>query len=147
AARAGLLLDVTGTAFTQADPAQGGDPETLNLAGLAGDRCVRTCSWTRTVTNALSSAATWNVSTSVPAGFSMTVTPSSFTLAPGESRTLQISFNPATNFFGPASAWLVLDETADQAPPAHLPVGAEFVPEYQVTVTRSGSGSGYVSSA
>ncbi len=146
AARAGLLLDETVAAFELADPSQGGHPETLNLPSLADRACVRTCVWTRTVRNALDVASTWNATVSAPAGFTVTVVPSSFTLGPGGTQTVQVTLNSPVNTFGWYHAAVRFGEAGGLAPAARLPVSAQFVPEYQLTVSRSGSGSGRVSS-
>ncbi len=49
ATRAGLVLDVSGARFAAADPAQGGRPQDLNLAGLVNLDCVGQCSFERTL--------------------------------------------------------------------------------------------------
>lgn len=146
ASRAGLLLDETAAAFELADPAQGGRPETLNLPSLADGACVRTCVWTRTVRNALSFAATWNATVSAPAGFTVTVTPSSFTLGPGGTQTVQVAFNAPSNVFGWYHAAVRFGEAGGLAPAARLPISAQLIPEYQLTVNRLGTGSGRVTS-
>ena len=88
---AGLLLDETTAAFEAANPADGGDPSSLNLASMGQDQCVGSCSWTRTVENVLSTAGTWSASTSADAGMSLSVSPSSFTLNPGETQEIVVT--------------------------------------------------------
>ena len=91
--RSGLLLDETGAHYAAADPAKGGDLSTLNLASLGDAACAPTCSWTRTVTSAFSSAtANYSVSVSgLTSGLQLKVSPASFRLAPGQSQKLSIS--------------------------------------------------------
>ncbi|WP_203594669.1 S8 family serine peptidase [Wenzhouxiangella limi] len=94
AARAGLYLPVTRSEFQAANPEFGGDPGALNLAGLINENCGQSCSFTRTVT--AMRAGTWSASGEGEVGVS--VTPSDFTLEPGESQELSITVTPA--FFG-----------------------------------------------
>ncbi|MGH3520781.1 MAG: S8 family serine peptidase, partial [Haloechinothrix sp.] len=95
AAQAGLVLDVPPAEFTAADPEHGGDPTGLNLATLGQDECRGTCTWTRTVTNERSSAATWRISTEAPEGMALSVKPGRLRLDPGESATLTITADVA----------------------------------------------------
>ena len=90
AARAGLALRETTGNFLAADPASGGDPETLNLPFLVDDNCEGVCSWQRALDSTLSTPVAWSVSTSGSPGLTLTVSHSSFTLAPGESVTLLV---------------------------------------------------------
>ncbi|HEY3644527.1 MAG TPA: S8 family serine peptidase, partial [Gammaproteobacteria bacterium] len=46
AERSGLIMDESGTRFSAADPARGGDLSTLNLASLGSVECAGSCSWT-----------------------------------------------------------------------------------------------------
>ena len=91
AALSGLVMNETTPNYVAADPSTGGDPTTLNVASLASSGCLATCSWTRTVTNALATATTWSVTTTKPKGMTLTVSPASFTLAPGASQKLTIT--------------------------------------------------------
>ena len=86
AINAGLLLDESSGNFEAANPDTGGDPATLNVAGLAKEQCVAECSWTRTVTATV--GGTWTTS-----GFDpwVSVSPASFTLAAGESQDIEIT--------------------------------------------------------
>jgi len=59
--RSGLIMNETIGNFNAANPSEGGDPKTLNLASVMDNNCVGTCSWTRTVTNALPRTGLWNV--------------------------------------------------------------------------------------
>lgn len=86
AARAGLFLPITRSQYLAANPAQGGDPGALNLAGMWSDSCVPDCSFVRTV-QALG-AGTWQVR--VTGNARLAVTPQAFTLSAGQSQLLQI---------------------------------------------------------
>jgi uncharacterized repeat protein (TIGR01451 family) len=87
AVNAGLVLDETAANFEAADPAQGGDPKTLNIGSMLNDACLVTCSWERTVRATVNN--TWTASTD--GAFNLTVEPETFSLAAGETQTLTIT--------------------------------------------------------
>jgi subtilisin family serine protease len=147
AGRAGLVLDETGAHFEQADPDLGGVPSSLNLGTLAEDFCTLSCSWTRTVRSTLSTTSTWTASMSLPAGTSATVVPSSFTLGPGATQTIQITLSGPPTPLGWAFGALTLSEAASQAPPARLPIATRWVAQRKLMVVKSGAGSGVVTSS
>jgi uncharacterized repeat protein (TIGR01451 family) len=91
AALAGLVLDEGEPNYSDANPDLGGDPKTLNLASMYDEQCFGTCSFTRTVSNALAVTTTWQAIDDPQAQFSVTITPDLFTLAPGATQTLVIS--------------------------------------------------------
>lgn len=84
ASRAGLVLNETGLHFANADPKNGGDPGTLNIASMQSFTCVTvngssssaTCAFTRTFRSTQDHAVGWTASFS--GGVSATATPSSF---------------------------------------------------------------------
>jgi uncharacterized repeat protein (TIGR01451 family) len=146
AGMAGLLLDETTTGFEAANPAVGGDPSELNLASMGQDECVGTCSWTRTVENALSVPGTWSAVTTAEAGMSLAVSPSSFTLGPGETQEIVV----IANLSGvPEDEWrfgnVYLTEDSALAPDTHFPVAAAFspgsLPDSIDILTRRNAGS------
>jgi hypothetical protein len=59
----------------------------IAIGGLAGKQTV-----TRRVTNVTSSTATYTAALTAPAGFTATVDPASFTIAPGETKSYTVSF-------------------------------------------------------
>ncbi len=65
------------------------NPSTLNIPSLRSNSCNDTCAWTRTVTNKSNASLTW---TSPALRFvedaNLQISPSNFTLAPGESQSL-----------------------------------------------------------
>ncbi|MBA3533618.1 MAG: S8 family serine peptidase, partial [Ardenticatenales bacterium] len=123
AARAGLVLDESRADYEAANPADGGDPTTLNLASLAHGDCIGSCSWTRVFSSTLSSSVTWTVVISASDNLGLTVSPSSFTLAPGASRPVVIT---ATVGGLPVGQWafgeVTLRSSNSTIPDAHLPV-------------------------
>ena len=147
AARTGLVLDETPAHFDAADPGQGGSPKTLNLAGLADGYCVLSCGWARTVRSTLATPTQWTVTVEGPAGIALTVSPLSFSLAPGGSQSLQVTVTGSTSVSGWKYGRVTLSETGAHAPAVHFPLAAFFVPQYQLTVQKSGSGTGRVTSA
>ncbi|RBP53731.1 S8 family serine peptidase [Arenicella xantha] len=103
----GLIMSETIANFEAANPALGGDPKTLNLASVMDGNCVGTCSWTRTVTNALDRTGYWNV-TATGEGFDadVSITPRSrsrdynLKLAPGQSGTITVTAENYTSDIG-----------------------------------------------
>ena len=90
--------DITDSAFCSAPPAGVGtmDPSDLNMASIAiGDLAGRQMV-TRSVTNVGSKAATYNSSVAAPAGVTVEVSPSSFTIAPGETKSFTVTFTRTT---------------------------------------------------
>jgi len=102
AAGAPLLMSETGDNFTDANPALGGDPASLNLAGLMNSACFPSCSWQRTVTNSSGAAGTWEFSAESVPGLELSAQPSSFTLGIGRSQTVIITAETA---FAPVGQW------------------------------------------
>lgn len=88
---AGLVLDETAANFTAADPGNGGDPSTLNIASLANDECETSCSWTRTVSSTLDFDVHWDVTATAANGIVLTVAPNSFDLSAGGSQDVTIT--------------------------------------------------------
>ncbi|MDP5131833.1 MAG: S8 family serine peptidase, partial [Paraglaciecola sp.] len=86
AANAGLLLDESIANFEAANPALGGDPKNLNVAGLVTRACVINCSWVRTFE--ATADGSWSVTTSDP---SISVNPETFNLLEGESQSVVIT--------------------------------------------------------
>ncbi len=125
AALAGLTLDESMARYDAADP-DGGSIRIheLNLPSLRNMSCGEHCQWTRTVRNRLARAGTWTVDYDVPAGYTLSVEPASFTLEPGASQTLTISATvldvtlPAQKSFGQ----LRLHESAGDVPDQQLPI-------------------------
>jgi len=122
AARIGLYLPVTRNEFEAADPSSGGDPRQLNLAGLWDDACSPSCSFSRTV-RALD-AGSWNVS--VDSELDVAVTPSSFSLAEGESQALEITVHTGGLWAGAVGEGaIVLTPTAGDFVEQHLTLGVQ----------------------
>ncbi|WP_257387312.1 S8 family serine peptidase [Tahibacter caeni] len=125
AALAGLTLDETLANYDAANP-NGGSIRIhqLNLPSLRNLGCGERCQWTRTVRNRLTRSGTWTVAHESPAGYTLTVEPTDFTLAPGASQVLTVTATvqdvtvPVEKSFGR----LVLHESAGDVPDQRLPV-------------------------
>ncbi|MBX0328185.1 S8 family serine peptidase [Oscillochloris sp. ZM17-4] len=122
AARAGLVLDETPANFSAADPDAGGDPRALNTPSMANQACVSSCTWVRTLHNALDTPVTWTASTDTA---SLTVTPPSFTIPASASQvvtfTMDVRAQPFDTYvFGRAT----FAASGGLAPAASFPVAA-----------------------
>jgi len=90
AAQAGLVMDETFVNYMKANPNVAGKPSALNLPSMANSQCVDTCSWTRKVK--ATTAASWAVDVnSFNSDVALTVSPTSFELAAGETQELTIT--------------------------------------------------------
>lgn len=98
AAMAGLLFDETFANYNAANPAEGGDPKTLNLPSFADTQCLGTCSWTRTAVAPTGAPAgvTWTATTNADLGMTLGVTlgPDGI-LSAGESISIGVTANVA----------------------------------------------------
>lgn len=72
-------------------PGQAIDPSDYNVASIAVGDLLASQTVTRTVTNVSGASATWTASVSGMAGFTVTVNPSMFTLAPGASQEVEVT--------------------------------------------------------
>jgi len=93
AANTFLVLNESTINYTNANPALAGKPKDLNIASLRNNQCPTNCSWTRTLTNKDTISHSWDVSSQSDMGSTIIVSPSSFTLMPAQSISLNIEFN------------------------------------------------------
>jgi len=124
AGNVGFVMDETSTNFEDANPATGGDPGQLNLSSIKSLRCPEVCSYQRTIKSVLDVEARYIVSFDGELGSNITVTPGSFTLAAGESLTLNIEIDVTE---AQRDVWLfgginVLPADDVMISPARLPV-------------------------
>ncbi|HOU43884.1 MAG TPA: S8 family serine peptidase [Anaerolineaceae bacterium] len=132
----GLVMDETTDNMLAADPAEGGDVKTLNIASLYNSSCVGECSWTRTFTSVADLPATYTVS----APEWITVDPAEFTIAPGAAQEITItadvsSLTPDEWVFGniefltddthPGTVAELLSEDFEVWPPAGWTIDAD----------------------
>ncbi len=108
---AGLLFDETPANYEAVNPAEGGDPKTLNLPSFADGQCLGTCSWQRTATVPVNAGApvpsgvTWTASATSDAGMTLSVGLTPATVSPGDSMAISVSANvtgaaPGATLFG-----------------------------------------------
>jgi uncharacterized repeat protein (TIGR01451 family) len=146
AVRAGLLVDESIDNYWAADPAEGGDPKTINLPSMANSLCLLACSWTRTVKAAVD-GVTWTVSVDAPDEVDITVSPSQFTLgSAGDTQSLEVTLDIGDADVG---EWLFahvhLTPSDADVPAAHLPIAAVpttgILPSIVEVDTRRDAGS------
>jgi subtilisin family serine protease len=120
AALAGLTLDETYARFVAADPATATVAmKDLNLPSMRNSSCSTSCTWTRTVKNRLGTSGSWSA-TAAATAFGLTVSPASFTLAPGATQVLTVVATPTGNLTAEAFGAVNLHETSGQSPDQHL---------------------------
>ena len=98
-----LVLEETAAGFLSADPNTGGDTENLNLASMQNGQCLGRCRWVRTVTNPTAAMMDWEALLTLPMSVTGTVTPTSFSLAPGASQTITVEVDVLN---APTEQWL-----------------------------------------
>jgi uncharacterized repeat protein (TIGR01451 family) len=146
AGKAGFVLDETGADFQAADPSQGGDPGTLNLASFMNSACLASCAWTRTLSSTMNVSVTWTASMTATPGVTLTVSPSSFTLGPFGTQQIQVTADVSGI---PVGTWafgqVILSPGSAGVPVAHLPVAVMPIPsafpELLLVDTRRNAGS------
>lgn len=119
----GLVMNETAANYTAANPAEGGDPKTLNIPSVSNANCVGLCDWTRTVT--ATAAGTWTVEGAATSdGLIITASPATFTLAEGESQTITINVDTIA---AASDAWAFghVVMTSAEHPTARIPVSVQ----------------------
>ena len=139
AALAGLVMNETTANYTAADPSTGGNPTTLNEPSIASSGCEATCTWTRTLTSSRAVSIRWTAAVTKPRNMSLSVSPSSFTLAPGASRTLTITADVSRLPVGQWQEAEIRLSGGNSVPIAHLPV--EIFVGRSTSVDLSGPGT------
>jgi hypothetical protein len=140
---AGLVLDETADNFANADPANSGDPGTLNLASMQSANCVTvdgststaTCSFTRTFRSTQDHAVTWTASFH---GVSATALPAALPVASLATAGLTVSVDASSYNSDGAFHFGEMVLTPDDASlaPLHLPIAVRVRPP---TITASPS--------
>ncbi|MBT8131949.1 MAG: S8 family serine peptidase, partial [Gammaproteobacteria bacterium] len=85
AARAALVMHEDDYGLSPADA------KALNIPSFADSNCQSSCFWMREVKSASTETVTWNADYSSEDGVIVSVTPSSFTLNPGETRMITVT--------------------------------------------------------
>ena len=143
AALAGFVLDESYANYAAADPANGGDPKTLNLPSLRNvDGCdaPAPCMWIRTLRDALPGPSSWNVSVNAPQGVDVVVDPPAFLLGgtgagadtifvgnfdASDAATIAVTATTDPSLAGAQFAELVFHEANGAAPDAHMYVSVK----------------------
>ncbi len=142
ASRAGLVLDEVQTNFLAADPSQGGDPATLNLASMDQMRCIDTvshaaqCSFTRQFSSALDHTVNWTTTLTGEAAAG-NVSPAAFQMDTNGTTSISVTID-ASAFAGDSATHfgeLVLTPD-DGSPVLHMPI-AVAVPPPAIAVPSS----------
>lgn len=87
-----LIMSETASNYTDANPATGGDPRSLNLPSITDNECTGSCTWSRTFTATVDASFTFE-SINISQGLSIEATPSNFTLLKGQSQTVSFLIN------------------------------------------------------
>src|SRR5262245_9846297 len=121
------------------------NPSDLNVASLAIGDLAGTETLTRKVTNVTNTAATYNASVSGMTGVTAVVTPSSLTLAPGETKSFTVAFTRTTaalnSYTADSSGQLTWTQTAGGSHIVRIPIVTRPVAiaaPSEVTATSSG---------
>lgn len=117
---AGFVLNETFANFVAANPANGGNPRTLNLSSMRNTSCVGSCVFNRTIRNTITQASSWTVTSTAPAG--ITIDPiAPFTFSGGTSETLSIPVTvrvaPGTTISTTRFAEIRFTEAGSLSPP------------------------------
>ncbi|PKH53963.1 peptidase S8/S53 subtilisin kexin sedolisin [Shewanella sp. Choline-02u-19] len=141
----GLIMNVTNQEYLDANPDLGGKPEEMNMPSAVQQNCMMSCNWTRTFT--ATSSSTWTTSGDASVDdLTVSATPSSFTLAAGESVTLEVTATISNGFNSEYGMGRLLLTPADaKLTPSAMPVIGTFVagsfPESTYLVTNKSKGS------
>ncbi len=148
AVHAGLLFDETLANYLAANPAEGGDPKTLNIPSMADSQCLGSCSWQRTATVPASAPAgvTWTASTESDEGLDLSVQLSASTVSPGDTVTIDVTADVSDADIGSTLfGEVTLTPSDDSVPTATMPVAVEPVsgvlPSEVEVQTRRDAGS------
>lgn len=117
---AGFVLNETFANFVAANPANGGNPRTLNIASMRNTNCIGSCAFNRTIRNTITTASSWTASITAPAG--VTIDPiAPFTFTGGTSETLTIPVTvriaPGTTISTTRFAEIRFTEAGSLSPP------------------------------
>lgn len=118
ALNAGLVMSESQVNYEAADPADGGDPKTLNVPSMANSSCAGACSWTRTFTAVSEGSYAFTSSTEA-----LTMEPTSFDALVGDSVSVVFTLDVSGNNTGTNIYENVFINSAGQ-PELHLPVHA-----------------------
>ncbi|QQX80050.1 S8 family serine peptidase [Shewanella sp. KX20019] len=127
ALNSGLIMDVTYQEYLDANPDLGGKPEEMNMPSAIQSDCMISCNWSRTFT--ATAASTWTTSGDASVdGLTVSASPSTFTLAAGESITLDVNATISSGFDSEyGMGRLLLTPSDSSLTPSAMPVIGTFV--------------------
>ncbi len=112
----GLVMNESTANYFNSVYGSGVDVRDLNIPSMYDSACVVNCSWQRTFTSVAAVSATYTAVVDAPAGMTVTVTPSSFTIAPGASQTVTFTADVTGLTSGTWAFATVYFETSDSHP-------------------------------
>jgi subtilisin family serine protease len=117
---AGFVLNETFANFLAANPANGGNPRTLNLASMRNTNCVGFCVFNRTIRNTITQATSWTATITAPTGITIDpIAPFAFTGSTTETLTIPVIVRiaPGTTLSTTQFAEIRFTEAGDLSPP------------------------------
>ncbi|MGY6586853.1 MAG: DUF4397 domain-containing protein [Wenzhouxiangella sp.] len=120
AAATPLVLRETALNFFLANPADGGDPRALNLAGISDNNCVGSCSFQRTFRSVADGPRSFELSLEGDSGLQASFSPASFTLLPGQLQTVEIQIDAIDGDDDWRFAQLVISQDGESDVPDQL---------------------------
>jgi uncharacterized repeat protein (TIGR01451 family) len=134
--RSGLVLSETPANFLAADPDQGGDPRTLNIASMQDSNCVRNCSWTRVVTHTGEKHGHWKLSGKSDT-MKVHVSPKHISLRQGESATITITADTTLAPEGWNFGSIKLKSSGDRYEDLHMPIAVNTKRSTSMNLTKT----------
>jgi len=96
AALSGLVMEETYANYKAANPANGGNPQTLNIPSYQNSNCLGGCTFERTVTNVTTMDLDYAITIDKSADVNITVEPADgFTIPAGGTQKLTVTVKPA----------------------------------------------------
>ena len=140
----GLIMDTQISDYDDANPAEGGDPTSLNHASLSNQECLDTCAWTRTLTPVVDGE--WTVSVVSDDDLTLTTSADSVTTTAGTDFDLDVvAAVPGAPVGEPLFGRVILTPSDSSVSVAHLTVAvipsAGVIPDEIVLDTRRDAGS------
>src|SRR5262249_51238848 len=125
-------------------PNTGGDPKTLNVPSVRNMDCSPSCTFTRTVRNTVTSGTSWTATgNAITPGFTIDVSPSSFSFGGGlnETQELTITVTPNTDLTSAVAFGEVVLHQETNGNGTDGPSGIA-IPDARITVAIEGSPGG-----
>jgi uncharacterized repeat protein (TIGR01451 family) len=91
AGQTSLVMDVTNAEYLAADPGNGGDPKSLNLASMGDSQCLGQCTWTRTLRNTEDYQIAWFASAFGENGLVLDIFPNNFVIPSGGTQEIVVT--------------------------------------------------------